>query len=67
MLKLWHFVEIKNGQGSKRDYTRPCTISQITIQIRCQADVLEDGSVWYRFEDIKTGEWMEWDMLEWVY
>jgi len=44
-------------------FKRPCTISQITIQVHYQTDVLEDGSVWYRMVDIKNGEWMEWEML----
>lgn len=42
-------------------FKRPCTLSTISVEL--QTDVLEDGSVWYRFGDIKTGEWVEWERL----
>lgn len=37
-------------------------ISTITIDI--QTTILEDGSIWYRLTDIKSGGWCEWTKLE---
>jgi len=37
-------------------------ISTITIDI--QTTILEDGSIWYRLTDIKSGEWCGWVKLE---
>ena len=35
-----------------------------TLKVRFQTETLEDGSVWWRVEDIKTGEYGEWVKLE---
>ena len=32
--------------------------------VNLQVETLEDGSVWWRVEDIKTGEYGEWVKLE---
>jgi hypothetical protein len=42
-------------------FKRPCILSAIRVEF--QADVLEDGSVWYRMIDIKTGKWMGWERV----
>lgn len=35
-----------------------------TITIDIQTTILDDGSIWYRLTDIKTGGWCEWIKLE---
>lgn len=34
------------------------------FKFRVQADVMEDGYVWYRVEDLKTGTFGEWIKIE---
>ena len=41
---------------------RKQNISTITIDI--QTTILEDGSIWYRLTDIKSGGWCAWIKLE---
>lgn len=42
--------------------TKKSTLQKITVSL--QVETLEDGSVWWRAEDIKTGEYGEWVKLE---
>ena len=42
--------------------TKKPTLQKITISFEVKN--LEDGSVWWRVEDIKTGEYGEWVKLE---
>lgn len=34
------------------------------LLVKLQVETLEDGSVWWRLEDIKTSEYREWVKLE---
>lgn len=42
--------------------TKKSTLQKITISF--EVETLEDGSVWWRVEDIKTGVYGEWVKLE---
>lgn len=42
--------------------TKKSNLHKITISF--EVETLEDGSVWGRVEDIKTGEYGEWVKLE---
>lgn len=42
--------------------TKKSNLHEITLRI--EVETLEDGSVWWRVEDIKTGEYGEWVKLE---
>lgn len=37
-------------------------VSKVDIQM--QIEVLEDGSLWYRFKLSKSNAWSEWKMVE---
>lgn len=42
--------------------TKKPNLHKITVKL--EVETLEDGSVWWRVEDIKTGEYGEWVKLE---
>lgn len=42
--------------------TKKSNLQKITISF--EVEILEDGSMWWRIEDIKTGEYGEWVKLE---
>lgn len=42
--------------------TKKPTLHNITVSL--EVEILEDGSVWWRVEDIKTVEYGEWVKLE---
>lgn len=42
--------------------TKESNLQKITVKL--EVETLEDGSVWWRVEDIKTGEYGEWVKLE---
>ena len=42
--------------------TKKSNLHKITVSF--EVETLEDGSVWWRVEDIKTGEYGEWVKLE---
>lgn len=42
--------------------TKKYNLHKITVSF--EVETLEDGSVWWRVEDIKTGEYGEWLKLE---
>lgn len=37
-------------------------VSEITVDI--ETTMLENGEIWYRLTDIKTGKWYDWVKLE---
>lgn len=42
--------------------TKKASLHKITVSL--EVETLEDGSVWWRVEGIKTGEYGEWVKLE---
>lgn len=42
--------------------TKKSNLHKMTVAL--EVETLEDGSVWWRVEDIKTGEYGEWVKLE---
>lgn len=42
--------------------TKKSNLHKITVSL--EVETLEDGSVWWRVEDIRTGEYGEWVKLE---
>ena len=42
--------------------TKKPNLHKITVTL--EVETLEDGSVWWRVEDIKTGDYGEWVKLE---
>lgn len=42
--------------------TKKSNLHKITVKF--EVEILEDGSAWWRVEDIKTGEYEEWVKLE---